>query len=152
MTNFKRVVKLCAVVLYFLVGLLFYRFYEGWTFIDSLLFTIVTISTVGYGNTSPSDDISRLFTIFYMLFGIYLVLHSLVNFTNSLLERESVAVEPIRNSPKSKIFFVSLAICFCMTTGIIFLMLSEDWSFITAMYFAVETSTVSPYKFNACCG
>lgn len=51
-------------------GTLFYRFVEGWTWIECLYFTVITLATVGYGDLSPSTDISRLFTIFYLLIGL----------------------------------------------------------------------------------
>ena len=40
------------VVLYLLVGCLFYMRMEDWTFVDSLYFSMVTMSTVGYGGTA----------------------------------------------------------------------------------------------------
>ncbi len=51
-------------------GALFYSGFEGWSLIDSLYFCVMTIATIGYGDFSPSDDISKLFTIVYAIFGI----------------------------------------------------------------------------------
>ena len=42
--------------------------------VDALYFSVVTISTVGYGDISPSTDGSRLFTTIYILFGVTIVL------------------------------------------------------------------------------
>ena len=41
---------------------------------DALYFSVVTISTVGYGDISPSTDGSRVFTAVYILFGMTIVL------------------------------------------------------------------------------
>lgn len=46
---------------------------EPWTWIDALYFCVVTISTVGYGDLSPSTNGSRVFTCFYIFFGIVFV-------------------------------------------------------------------------------
>ena len=43
--------------------------YEQLSFVDGLYMTIVTISTVGYGDFSPSTDAMRWFTMLYILFG-----------------------------------------------------------------------------------
>lgn len=61
---------LILVCLTVLSGTLFYRSIEGWGWIDSVYFSVATISTVGYGDLTPQSDIGKIFTIFYMLVGI----------------------------------------------------------------------------------
>ena len=39
------------------------------TFVDALYLTIVTISTVGYGDIAPTSAALRIFTVFYILIG-----------------------------------------------------------------------------------
>jgi hypothetical protein len=43
----KPFIPLAIVLLYFLVGIVFYNTYEGWNLTQSVFFTVVTISTVG---------------------------------------------------------------------------------------------------------
>jgi voltage-gated potassium channel Kch len=52
------------------IGTLFYHFYEGWGFIDSLYFCVVTLTTVGFGDMAPSDGTSKLFTTVYLIIGL----------------------------------------------------------------------------------
>jgi hypothetical protein len=49
------------------------------TYVDAFYFTMVTISTVGYGDLSPIDsgDGTRLFVILYIIVGVGFVFHSL---------------------------------------------------------------------------
>lgn len=54
-------------------GTLFYRFAEDWGWIDSLYFTVITLTTVGYGDLSPTGPISKLFTVMLILMGIGLL-------------------------------------------------------------------------------
>lgn len=61
------------------VGTIFYRLVEGWSWLDSLYFTVVTLTTVGYGDLSPTKDISKVFTIVFILGGVGFIL-SLLNF------------------------------------------------------------------------
>jgi len=46
---------------------------EPWTAIDALYYTTVSMSTVGYGDISASDNLSRTFTAVWILVGIVFV-------------------------------------------------------------------------------
>ena len=37
-------------------GTIFYRAVEDWTWVDSVYFTVITLTTVGYGDLSPVDS------------------------------------------------------------------------------------------------
>ena len=52
-----------------LTGTLFYWRFEDWSFIEALYFCVVTLTTVGYGDLSPTTDGTRIFTIVYILTG-----------------------------------------------------------------------------------
>ena len=52
-----------------LAGTLFYWRFEDWTLIESLYFCIVTLTTVGYGDFSPTTPGTQIFTIIYILTG-----------------------------------------------------------------------------------
>ncbi len=53
-----------------LSGTVFYWAVEDWTLIQSLYFSVVTLTTVGYGDLSPTRDFSRIFTIIYIFIGL----------------------------------------------------------------------------------
>lgn len=65
--------------LFFLVGLLlvagvtFYMHTENWSFVNALYFCVVALTTVGFGDLTPTHDSSKIFTIFYILFGIGII-------------------------------------------------------------------------------
>ncbi len=61
-----------------LIGTVAYHYLEGWTWFDSIYFSVITLSTVGYGDFSPVTMVGRLFTIFYVILGIGIIL-SFVN-------------------------------------------------------------------------
>lgn len=66
-----------ALFVMLLIGTIAYRFLEGWTWIQSFYFSVVTMTTVGYGDFVPSTEISRLFTSFFILTGAAVAFASL---------------------------------------------------------------------------
>jgi len=64
--------KLCILitVVYTVFGTIGFTFWDGWSVIDALYFVVVTITTCGYGDLYPKDDIQRLYACFYVLIGV----------------------------------------------------------------------------------
>lgn len=57
----------------FLVGTVFYAVAEGWSVVDALYFSVMTLATVGFGDLTPTSDGAKLFTVVYTLVGIGLL-------------------------------------------------------------------------------
>lgn len=65
-----------------------YRFVEGWSWFDSLYMTVITVGTVGYGETHPLDGRGRLFTMFLILGGIGVFTYAFTAITTIVVEGE----------------------------------------------------------------
>ena len=48
----------------------FYWLVEGWSLIDAAYFSVVTASTVGYGDVAPETVAGKLFTIAFIFIGV----------------------------------------------------------------------------------
>ena len=48
----------------------FYWLVEGWSVIDSIYFSVMTMSTIGYGDLVPTTAFSKLFTIMFAILSI----------------------------------------------------------------------------------
>ena len=81
--EFQALFFLVFVVL--VLGTWFYSLVEGWSLLDSLYFSVITLTTVGYGDFSPSTVAAKIFTIFYVFVGIGLIL----SFLNTIAERST---------------------------------------------------------------
>lgn len=71
---------------YVSVGVLFYWYVTDWTVIQSLYFVIVTLTSVGYGDLTPSGVGVRLFTAAYIFFGVGILGTALGEVVSSVLD------------------------------------------------------------------
>lgn len=70
-------------------GSVTYRFLEGWSWLDSVYFSVITLTTVGFGDLTPSTSASKIFTLFYVVTGISLLGAAL----NEILKRRARRVD-----------------------------------------------------------
>jgi voltage-gated potassium channel len=52
------------------LGTVFFHLVEGWSLLDSYFFTVVTLSTVGYGNLVPVTVAGKIATTVFILLGL----------------------------------------------------------------------------------
>ncbi|PWN51899.1 voltage-gated potassium channel [Violaceomyces palustris] len=67
------VVSVAALIVFWMIGAMIYRFTEGWTFGDSLYFTYVAFLTIGYGDFSPLSSVGRVVFVVYALTAVPIV-------------------------------------------------------------------------------
>ena len=64
-------VSLAALALVLVVGgTAFYHEVEGFALVDAFYFTVITLTTVGYGDVSPASDGGKIFTSVFVLVGM----------------------------------------------------------------------------------
>lgn len=78
------------VVVVIAIGTAFYSRVEGWRPLDALYFTIITLTTIGYGDFTPKTDAGKIFTIVYIFVGISLISGFII-----LLGEHSKKVRPL---------------------------------------------------------
>ena len=73
--------------------MVFWRF-EDWTIIEALYFCVVTLTTVGYGDFSPTHAGTQIFAIVYILTGFGVLVALLTSVAEKYLEQKAEAVGP----------------------------------------------------------
>lgn len=76
-----------------LLGTIIYHYAEGWSWIDALYFSVISLTTVGYGDLSPSTTFTKLFTIFYVLNGVGVLVGFLDAIVGARRERLSKSLQ-----------------------------------------------------------
>lgn len=86
-----------------LVGSLIYYYLEGWGFLDSFYFVVVTVTTIGFGDLTPTTNAGKLFTIFYSFFGVAIALYILSRLSGSFFKKQvSSKVSEIKRGVKKE--------------------------------------------------
>ncbi|MBW1916539.1 MAG: potassium channel protein [Deltaproteobacteria bacterium] len=71
MTSFKRtLIGLAFLLIIILLGTLGFVLIEGWAFFEGLYMTVITLTTVGFGEVSPLSKPGRVFTIMLIFLGM----------------------------------------------------------------------------------
>lgn len=82
-----------AVLLLFLllsVGITGFMFLSDYSWIDAFYMTVITITTVGFGEVMPLNDEAKFFTIFLILTSIVIVGYALSIITEYILSKSNV--------------------------------------------------------------
>ncbi len=69
-----------------LIGILWYRLVEGWSWEDAAYMTVITLATVGYGEIHPLGGRGRLFTIALILMGVVSIGYIVNRFTEAVIQ------------------------------------------------------------------
>lgn len=79
------------VVIVIAIGTTFYVRVEHWRVLDAMYFTIITLTTIGYGDLTPQTDAGKIFTMVYIFVGLSLISGFII-----LLGEHSKKVRPLR--------------------------------------------------------
>lgn len=86
-----------AVVLILIMGTIFYHFVEKWSWVDAYYFSVVTLSTIGYGDLTPQTTVGKLFTTFYIFIGVAII----TTFISAMIQRWKVRAEKRKEKQKN---------------------------------------------------
>lgn len=70
------------------VGTCVYAITEGWSVLDAAYFSVITLTTIGYGDMYPTTQFAKLFTMGFVLIGVGLVFYIFTSLTRHFFEDE----------------------------------------------------------------
>jgi hypothetical protein len=76
-----------------LTGTLLFSYLEGWSLIDAGYFTVMTITTVGFGDLVPTHDLAKIVTAVYSLISIPLAFFMFSYIARQYFELRITALE-----------------------------------------------------------
>jgi voltage-gated potassium channel len=79
------VVALAATIIFGTVG---YHVIERWPWLDGLYMTVITLATIGYGETHPLSTTGRVFTIILIIIGVTVFGFMVTILTQAVIENE----------------------------------------------------------------
>ena len=91
--EFRAIVFLLAIAV--VIGMCVFRIMEGWSWLDSVYFSVVSLTTVGDANLAPTTAVTKTFAMAFSLVGIGLMLafvSRLTSFRNEVTDEEGGAV------------------------------------------------------------
>ncbi len=89
-----------ALGLVFITGTLWYALVEEWDWLDAVYMTVITLTTVGYGETQSLDERGKIFTITLIVAGVITIGYIVNRFTEALIEGYFVEGKRIRQQQK----------------------------------------------------
>ena len=78
-----------------LVGTGFFHVSEDWSLLNSLYFSVVSLTTVGYGDLTPTTSEAKVFTILYLLLCVGLLMGFINAAANLRLEQRAKRVAEV---------------------------------------------------------
>ena len=86
----KIYTAISLLVFILVVGVTGYKFLSGYSWLDALYMTVITMTTVGFSEVNPLDSESKIFTIFLILASVVIVGYALSIITEYILSRDHI--------------------------------------------------------------
>jgi voltage-gated potassium channel len=83
------------------VGTVFYHKIEGWRWLDSFYFSVITLATVGYGDFAPKTDLGKIFTVIYIFTGLGILLGFVNPIGEYIVDRRFEKIEKKKQEDKT---------------------------------------------------
>lgn len=95
-STMKRFSSYHQLVLILSIGTVFYHYVEHFRWLDALYFSVIALTTAGFGDITPTTDLGKAFTIAYMLIGFGVMLSFLSEFYTGRQEKRKYLSEKVK--------------------------------------------------------
>jgi len=81
---------LTLMVLVLFIGVMGYRFNHGFSWVEAIYMTIITVTTVGFSEVRPLDEDAKIFTVFLIVSSVFIFGFAISVITEYILSRNSL--------------------------------------------------------------
>ena len=86
----KIYVAILLLITVLVIGVLGFKFISDYTWIDAIYMTVITVTTVGFGEVQPLDEFSKIFTVFLILTSVVIVGYAISIITEYILSKNNI--------------------------------------------------------------
>lgn len=88
---FRKKIYTAVFLLVFLlfIGVLGFKIMSNYTWVDAIYMTVITITTVGFGEVQPLDDAAKIFTVFLILTSVVILGYAITVITEYILSKNN---------------------------------------------------------------
>jgi hypothetical protein len=117
-------------------------FIERWTFLEAVYFCVITLSTVGFGDLTPKQPLSKMLSIALIFSSLILLAAALARMQQGVLKKYQSAVRRmVPESPFSRMLVSGGAVALVIWLSAAILHIYEGFSIVDAIYFTVQVIT-----------
>ncbi|XP_076442933.1 potassium channel subfamily K member 2-like [Babylonia areolata] len=122
---------------------------NGWTYDNSVFFTITVVSTIGFGHITPKTTGGKVFCIFFALIGIPMAVSLLASLGTHLRKpidylhsaKPWCARNSVRDKQIKSAVVLSVGTVFMLCAPALVFTFTEDWDYLTSLYYSTVTLT-----------
>ncbi len=96
----KIYIALALLLVVIAIGVLGFRYFSNYTWVDALYMTVITMTTVGFGEVQPLDDNAKLFTIFLISTSVAIFAYSVSVITEYIVSKSDPKKVQYRKTQK----------------------------------------------------
>lgn len=96
MVMWRFVIPIVLLVGVIVTGTLVYHSLENWNYLDSAFFSVVTVTTIGYGDLTPKTNAGKIFTMFFAFSGIAIAFY-VISLVGKFMSRKHLRENLMRN-------------------------------------------------------
>jgi hypothetical protein len=159
MARYDNYLRIGGIALFLIVGVVMYSHFEGWTPLDAIYFSLVTLTTIGFGDLVPHTAIGKTLTCFFLVIGVYgiggIVQQTLAYIVNS---RKHLSAEALKRAfgvdegdqnvtgELAKQLTKTNFLCFCLFYGCGGILSSiVGWNYSETLYFCIAVISTVGY-------
>ena len=79
-----------TIIVFFSFGIIGYRLLGNYSWVEAAYMTVITITTVGFSEVRPTDDITKIFTIVLITSSVFIVAYAISVVTEYVLSRSTL--------------------------------------------------------------